>query len=130
MKVKNQIIVALANLGGASLTAGDIEATHAYKVIKFRRAVKSAFDEIAEKERDIINELGLEIGENGRLQGEDEKIRKFTELQKALYEDESEMDCKTIPYEAWRELQKNNKGLQNPFIEDALEGVLWDAPEE
>lgn len=129
-KLKNNIIVALVNMGGTALTASTINVADAYKVIKFRRSLKKAFDDIADKERDILKDLGIEVGEGGKLSGDEEKIKRFSELQKALYEDQSEIESKTMPYETWHELQKENKPLQNPLIEDALEGILWEAPAE
>lgn len=129
-KLKNNIIVALVNMGGTALTASTINVADAYKVIKFRRSLKKAFDEIADKERDILKDLGIEVGEGGKLSGDEEKIKRFSELQKTLYEDQSEIESKTMPYETWHELQKENKPLQNPLIEDALEGILWEAPAE
>lgn len=129
-KLKNNIIVALVNMGGTALTASTINVADAYKVIKFRRSLKKAFDEIADKERDILKDLGIEVGDGGKLSGDEEKIKRFSELQKALYEDQSEIESKTMPYETWHELQKENKPLQNPLIEDALEGILWEAPAE
>lgn len=129
-KLKNNIIVALVNMGGTALTASTINVADAYKVIKFRRSLRKAFDDIADKERDILKDLGIEVGEGGKLSGDEEKIKRFSELQKTLYEDQSEIESKTMPYETWHELQKENNSLQNPIIEDALEGILWEAPAE
>ena len=131
MKIKNQLVLALVSNGVLNITATTLNASEAYKIIKFRRVVKKAFDELSEKEKDFIKDLGLEIGENGKLEGKEDDIKKFGEFQKALYEDDVELgDIKAMPYDAWHELQKENKALAIPFIEDELEGILWTAPEE
>ena len=129
MKIKNQLVLALVSNGVLGITATTLNASQAYKIIKFRREVRNAFDEMSEKEKDYINALGLEIGENGKLEGKEDDIKKFGEFQKALYEDEVELgDIKAMPYDAWHELQKENKALAIPFIEDGLEGIIWTAP--
>ena len=131
MKIKNQLVLALVSNGVLNITAITLDASEAYKIVKFRREVKKAFDELSEKEREFIRDLGLEIGENGKLEGKDEDIRKFGEFQKALYEDDAELgDIKAMPFDAWHDLQKENKVLAAAFIEDALENILWTAPEE
>ena len=131
MKIKNQLVLALVSNGVLNITATALNASQAYKIIKFRREVRKAFDELSEKEKDFIKDLGLEIGENGKLEGKEDDIKKFGEFQQALYEDEVELgDIKAMPYDAWHELQKENKALAIPFIEDGLENILWAAPEE
>lgn len=129
-KIKNRIIVALINAGCSNITAMTIEAAHAYKVIKFRRAILKAFEEIVEKEKELIRECSLEVGERGVLNGSPDDIKKFNELREELYTDESEIDSKTIPFESWHELQKENKCLVSAPVEDALEGILWETPTE
>lgn len=129
-KVKNNIIVSLANAGAMELTATTLPVEDAYKIVKFRRAIKKAFDEIAEREKEGIKDFNLEVLKDGKVNGKGEDIKKFIEFQKALYDDESELDCKTISYESWHMLQTENKGLQNAFIEDPLEGIFWETPNE
>lgn len=129
MKLKNNIIVALAQVGALNLNTTALEAAHAYKVIKFRRAVAKAFEELQEAEKGIIKDCGLEIAADGKLEGPDEAKAKFAKLQKELYEDEADLgDIKAIPFEQWHALKSENKGLANALVEDALEGVLWNAP--
>lgn len=129
MKIKNNVILALANVGGQNITASTISAEHAYKVIKFRRAISKAFEEIVAKEKELIKDCELEIGDGGKLSGKNEDIKRFGEIRQKLYEDESDLgDIKTVPFEAWHEIKKENKSLQNAFIEDSLEGIIWEAP--
>lgn len=131
MKLKNNIIVELALAGALNLNTTALDAAHAYKVIKFRRAVSKAFGELQEAEKGIIKDCGLEISAGGELEGEDEAKAKFAKLQEELYEDEADLgDIKAIPFGQWHALQQENKGLANAFVEDSLEGILWNAPEE
>lgn len=131
MKIKNNLLVILAQVGGLNITANNISAADAYKVIKFRRAVAKAFEALGEAEKAIIKDCGLEIAEKGELSGTDEAKAKFCKLQAELYNDEADLgDIKTITFESWHELKKENKALANAYVEDNLEGVLWNAPEE
>lgn len=131
MKLKNNIIIALVSNGALNITANDLDAGQAYKVIKFRRAIQKAFEALQEAEKAIITECNLEIGEKGILNGEDADKEKFGKLRTELYNDETEIgEVKSLPYADWHLLKKENKSLGNAYIEDNLEGVLWTAPEE
>ncbi len=131
MKLKNNIIVALAQVGCLNITANTLSAADGYKVIKFRRAVAKAFEALGEAERAIIKDCGLEIADKGELTGKDEDKAKFRKLQSELYADEADLgDIKAVSYESWHLLKNENKGLGNAFVEDSLEGGLWNAPEE
>ena len=131
MKIKNNLLVILAQVGGLNITANNLSAADAYKVIKFRRAVAKAFEALGDAEKAIIKDCGLEIVEKGELNGTDEAKAKFRKLQAELYNDEVDLgDIKTISFESWHELKKENKALANAYVEDNLEGVLWNAPEE
>lgn len=130
MKLKNNIIIALVSNGALNITANDLDAGQAYKVIKFRRAIQKAFEALQEAEKAIITECNLEIGEKGILNGEDADKEKLGKLRTELYNDETEIgEVKSLPYADWHLLKKENKSLGNAFIEDNLEGVLWTAPE-
>ena len=142
-------ILTLANAGILAITANDLDAAQAYKVLKFKKAVKKAFEAIIESEKDILKEAGIEDGqafdkernelrENGsnseRLAELDKQFSRFMELRNNLYNEEAQLDdCKVMPYEQFHLLQQENKDLKgkplNAF-EDLLEGVLWAAPEE
>lgn len=146
--MKNYDILNLQHLGVLAITANDLDAAHAYKVIGFKRAVKKAFDNIVEAEKEILKEVKIEdpqafdkerdelkkSGSNPeRLAELDKTFDRYNELRKKLYEEEVTLDCKTMPYEQFHILQKENKGM-NPkvlnILEEQLEGVLWAAPEE
>lgn len=67
------------------------------------------------------------------------KVKRYNEMNLELLKEEVTLDCKAMPYEDWRKLQVENSekemngkkvDLLPAFVEDALEGVLWVAPEE
>lgn len=146
--MKHIDILNLTNAGVLAITANDLDAAHAYKVLKFKKAVKKAFESIMESEREILKEAGIEdaaafdkerkeLIESGsnkeRLDELDKQLSRVIELRGNLYKEEVELDCKTIPFEQFHLLQRENKDLANKPLnafEDLLEGVLWEAPNE
>lgn len=141
-------ILNLSNAGILSITANDLDAAHAYKVLKFKKAVKKAFESIMESEREIIKEAGIEdaaafdkerkeLMESGsnpkRLEEMNKQLSRVLELRANLYKEEVELDCKVLPFEQFHALQRENKDLDHKpmnTFEDLLEGVLWEAPNE
>lgn len=128
--MKNYEIILLAQRNALKLDTTTLDSAHAYKVLKFRRAVQEAFKKLQEAEKDLIEQCKLTLDDKGMIQGEEESRKKFTEMQAELYKDEVAVETKTLPYEQWHELQKANKQLVDANVEDTLEGVLWVAPEE
>ena len=141
--MKNIDLLNLVNAGILGITANDLDASQAYKVLKFKRAVKRAFSDVAESERGLLSEVG--IADPGAFDKErqdctdperkaelDKTFDRFNELRKNLYEEEVKLDCKTLPFDAFHALQRENKAQKaaplNAF-EDVLEGVLWESPE-
>lgn len=141
-------IITLANAGILAITANDLDAAHAYKVLKFKKAIKKAFESIMESEREILKETGIEdavafdkerkeltvsASDKKRLEELNKQLSRVLELRDNLYKEEVELDCKTIPFEQFHALQQENKDLErkplNTF-EDLLEGVLWEAPND
>lgn len=141
-------ILNLTNAGILAITANDLDAAHAYKVLKFKKAVKKAFEGIMESEREILKEAGIEdavafdkerkeltvsASDKKRLEELNKQLSRVLELRDNLYKEEVELDCKTIPFEQFHALQQENKDLErkplNAF-EDLLEGVLWEAPND
>lgn len=141
-------ILNLANAGILSITANDLDAAHAYKVLKFKKAVKKAFEGIMESELEILKEAGIEdaaafdkerkeLIESGgnpkRLEEMNKQLSRVLELRANLYKEDVELDCKAIPFEQFHALQCENKDLDHKPLntfEDLLEGVLWEAPND
>lgn len=131
MKIKNNLIIALFQAGCLNIAANTEDANHAYSIIKFRRGLAKAFTALQEAEKGLVDECGLTISENGKIDGKKDDLEKFTKLRAALYGDESDIELgNPIPYAVWHELKKSYKGLSDPYIEDSLEGVFWVAPAE
>lgn len=146
--MRNNDIFNLATNGVLQISANDLDAAQAYKVLKFKRAVKKAFEDIAESEKELLKDAGIEDAvafdkerkelveskeNHERLTEMDKQFNRFLELRENLYNEEVGLDCKTIPFEQFHLLQKENKELKNKplnVFEDILEGVLWAAPEE
>lgn len=147
--MKNYDILNLVNAGTLAITANELGAEHAYKIHKFKKALRNAFDAIADSEKELLKEAGIEDGaafdkerkelrdskDNlERLAELDKQFERFSELRANLYNEDAKLESiKTMPFEAFHELQKENKGLDNKplnFFEELLEGVLWAEPDD
>lgn len=149
MKLKNYNIINLINNGLLQTTEHDVPAEDAYKSYKFRKAVKKAYEAIAEKEKELAQTAGVEEGKEAT----EEQLKRIGELRVELYNDESELDVIPMSWAGFHALANENKKTpvriptgekdenDNPkFItqnidifrafEDVLEGVLFKSPEE
>lgn len=146
--MKNFEIFNLVNREVLAITANELDAAHAYKVVKFKRAIRKAFEAISEAEKDFLKEAGIEdaqafdtereelIKTNAdpqRLAELNAKFERFSELRNKLFNDDAVLgDIKALPFDEFHVLQKENKDMKfkplNVF-EDILEGVLWVEPE-
>lgn len=146
--MKNIDIFNLANAGVLAISANDLDAAHAYKVMKFKRAVRKAFESLVSSEKDALKEAGIEDGvafdkeieelrktnaDKAKLEAMEKQLARFFELRQNLINEDADLgEIKTIPYEQFHLLQKENKNLPNKPLnafEDVLEGVLWDESE-
>ena len=145
--MKNIDIFNLANAGVLAISANDLDSAHAYKVMKFKRAIRKAFESLSDAEKDLLKEVGIEDGaafdkELARLRKNnsepekrkemEQKLSRYLSLREALFEEEVTLDCKTIPFEQFHILQKENKDINGKplnIFDDILEGVLWAEPE-
>lgn len=145
--MKNIDILNLANAGVLAISANDLDAAQAYKVMKFKRAIRKAFESLSDAEKELLKEVGIEDGsafdkELARLRKDDseqekrkeleQKLSRYLSLRDALFEEEVTLDCKTIPFEQFHILQRENKDINGKplnLFEDILEGVLWIEPE-
>ena len=57
--MKKGDIFNLVNSGILDITANLLDAAHAYKVVKFKRAIKNAFNGIVEAEKDMLAEVKI-----------------------------------------------------------------------
>lgn len=148
--MKNIDILNLANAGVFSISANTLDAAHAYKVIKFKSAVRKAAIAIDEDQRELAKEAGIEDpaafdkerAELSRTKTDPDRLEKLNAqferllaLRNKFYDEEVKLDgVKTIPYEQFFNLQRENKDLPGKPIDvyaDLLEGILWAGePEE
>ena len=151
MELEINKIIQLVNCGVLNTTEHDVPVADAYKASKFRRALKAAFDEVAERERTLAKEVGIE--DISKLaEAPEEKRKRFNELQGELYKDKIDLSgIKPMSYESFHALAKENRNTPTrlPAVdkdgketvatinvdvfrscEDLLEGILWVAPDE
>ena len=152
-------ILNLLNLGFGQVTNHNLPVEHAYKVVKMRKALSNAFESIQKDEEAIRKDAGIENPEEvdkelkTRRETEkrtpeqetkrkemNEKLNRFLALRSEMLNEEITLEgVKAMPYDAWHELQKENAekefngkklDLLSGYVEDTLEGVLWEAPKE
>lgn len=157
VKIKNFIIKNLVDNGLENTTDHDLSAAHAYKVFKFRDEVAKANKEMDErrmklvkdiigdgaefeKKRDELTKLTERTKEQQKeLDDLNSKLNKFNELYVELMNDESELNVKTIPFEEYHLLARENR--KTPIGKEAtidfftvfrsvLKGILWEEPTE
>lgn len=156
--MKKGELIFLVNSGVQIITNHELEPAHAYKVVKFRKAVAKAFDALAKDEEAIRTDAGIpdaaafdkelkELREaeyrtevqQARLDEMEAAIKRFLDLRSELMDEELALDCKALPYEEWHKLQNENKNKEingvkvdilSGYVEDILEDILWIAPKE
>ena len=155
MKLRNNIIVSLINLGVSATTEHDVPVKDAYKAYAFRHAIEKSHKEFEDKRQGLVKSAGIEDGqkfddrmkelrkldklsdkEKKELAEMEEKLKKFQELYTELLNDESEIgDIKVMSYESYHALAKENRGKEGKpdifsIMQSELEGKLWEAPKE
>ena len=169
-KVKNYLIKNLSESGLENTTDHELSAAHDYKVFKFRDEVAKAFKAQEDKRQKLIKDIlgdGSEFSKRSkeladkkdRTETEQkeydeimEKLKKFNELYSELLNDETELDIKTIPFDEYHTLSRENRRTEvqvlagqdeqgNPKYESrivdffamfrpALKDILWVEPKE
>lgn len=118
MKLKNNIIKSLVENGLDNTTDHDLSAAHAYKVFKFKDEVAKAYKEIEDKRQKLVKDVLGEDFETKRKETKEgtkeyeelnEKFQKFIGLYNELMNDETELNIKTIPFEEYHLLSRENK---------------------
>lgn len=172
MKVKNYLIKNLVENGIEGTTTHDIPAKAAYAVWNFQDQVVKANKAIEEKRMGLIVSAGIKDGAeiekrrkelkaiDSRSEEEEKelieirgKINKFAELYAQLMNDESELEVKSISFEDYHALSRENRAIPVPVpmdeldkdgnpkmrtvtidfytvFQNVLKDVLWAAPEE
>lgn len=156
--MKNKDITTLVRAGLLSMSSHDLPATEAFKAVRLKMAVQEAFSALAEAERRILSECGIESVEkhNARQQelsagtrlteAEQAELDRLTEMTRrvnamtaALREEEVNLNVKTVDYGTWRTLQNENRAVNvdgqavdilGGYAELLLHGVFWTDPVE
>ena len=156
--MKKQDILTLVNAGALSATQHELSSAHSYKVFKFKSNLRKALTALQEAENDLQKECGIEDGqafderlaelrkleapteaETKELEEMNAKLLSYIEQQRELYNEDIDLDVKTMPYEEWCKLQNENKAVEingtkhdvfSGYVEELLLDVLWKAPEE
>ncbi len=149
--MKYSEIITLVNGSIINATAHDADSSHAYKFLKLRKKVDSLFNEYIEKEKSLMKECGLEEGK--KIEDNDrDKAKRYFEMRKELLDEEVVLDgIKTVPYDVWVELQRENRAktvkkrvfvngkemerdevvdILSGKVELLLEDIFWKAPED
>ncbi len=149
MELEINKIIQLVNSGVLNTTEHDVPVEDAYKASKFRRELKAALEEVAEREKVLAKEAGIADLQKFSEAPEDARKR-FLELRAELYKDSIDLPgIKPMSYASFHALAKENRSIpaQVPAFdkdgketiatikvdvfrncEDILEGVLWVAP--
>lgn len=158
MKLKNNIIISLVNLGISTTTEHDVPVKDAYKAYAFRHAIEKAHKDLDERRQGLVKSAGIEDGqkfdermkelrklkkennlseeEKGELAEMEGKLKKFNDLYNELLADETELEgVKVMAYESYHALAKENRGKEGKpdifsILQGELEGILWEAPKE
>ena len=155
----NQNVITLLNMGFSQVTNHTLPVEHAYKVVKMRKALSEDYEKFAKDEEALRKDAGIEnaveldkeldeLRKNEKRTKEQEKrlkemedmLKRYHEMRNELLKSEAKLEgVKAMPYDAWHLLQKENAekviggkavDLLPGFVEDMLEGILWNAPEE
>lgn len=147
----NELLNAVQNSNGAILALENktLSLPHAYKVIKLRKTLKSAFDKFLADEQALLEEVGVsdanafdarqkELQEKDKLSKEEKseleemnaKIQRYIGLRRELLAESIGLsEIKAMPYDEWFRLKAENPSITID-IEDALMGIAWSEPEE
>lgn len=142
--IKNGNILQIVNLGILDIDYSCIESENGYKVFKTLRAIKNAAKEIDSQRAEIVkqhitDEELAKMREYEDAKGEKrenlispeeyasgtEKINAATKEISHLFDDETTIDVRPIPFKAYFELKKANKEKLNNAMDDILEDILW-----
>ena len=159
--MKKQDVINLINFGVLHVSAHELGPEHSYKVFHMKRTFEKASRAISDEQDAILKSVGIDeafrqkaadinkklLGKEALTIEEREWLDSATELQQdadklireMLKSDIKIGELKAIPFEIWRELQKENRAKTiNDKVVDILGGpaeilladIFWKAPEE
>ena len=149
--MKKLDIINLVNAGVPGITGLTLDGKHAYKVLKFRRALLAAHDQIRDEFAAIFKEAGIEDpqafdkeraelrekakpytdagkeipGDTGeRLMKAEATFAHYKALEGEMLKEEVKLDCVPMPYEDFHALQKENEKTCPALAHGYIEDVL------
>lgn len=151
--MKNIEILNLKELGMLSVTAHCLNSSEAYKVVLFRRSLRSALESISKAEQELLGVIGIEdpaafdakLRKLRSMKNQDEamseiadleaRLEKYLSLREKMMSDEAPDLFKPLfPYEQWKRLQDENcRNGHDPLsgqAEDLLHDIMWVDPDE
>lgn len=143
--MKNSDIIAAVQGGFLQSTANTLPASEAYKHGKLRRALKKAYEALAEAQKEMIKDEGVEdynalLKEYAEKKSDEAKVKieRIGELLAKSGEDDTPLEgVVPLSWENWHALRaenaaKGSDGKQDLIpnaVEDALLGIGWKEPE-
>lgn len=165
--MRNLDIWKLHVLGLQAATSHDVSPAHAYKLTRLKKEVREAVKKIVDAEQEILKDEGVnledpaateskikdmrkkmsELTSDQKKEYDDLKVRydRYKGMHDALMEDDTPLEgIKSMPYDAWHQLQAENRSKKvvmngravpgvdifSGELEFILEDVLWKAPED
>lgn len=154
--MKNLDLIILINAGILNITNNDLPAASAYKVVKLRNVLSKAFEKLQELERDLLKDKNIDDpqkfsqeietlrNKEDKTEEDEAKLKELTEkfddyinARTEFLNDDTPLEgIKTISYEDWHTLRKENRPkdgnneILNNYVESILENVFWKAPED
>lgn len=142
--IKNGSIIQLVNLGILDIDYSCVEPENGYKVFKTLRSIKNAAKEIDEQRAEIVKQhitdeeltkmrqyaAAKDKSGEGIISQEEyaagtEKLDAATNEIAHLFEDDTKIDVRPIPFTSYFSLKKANKEKMNNAVDELLEDILW-----
>lgn len=142
--IKNGSIIQLVNLGILDIDYSCVEPENGYKVFKTLRSIKNAAKEIDAQRTEIVKQhitdeelmkmrqyaAAKDKSGDGIISQEEyaagtKKLDAATNEIEHLFDDETKIDVRPIPFASYFGLKKANKDKMNNIVDDLLEDILW-----
>lgn len=122
----NNDIMTLANGGFLTATAHCLPVEHFYKFHKFRRSVDKALNALAESQKALMRDCGIEPGDIEKA--DKEKIDRFNEANAKILAEDAGVEVKArIPFDLFKAFYDENGSLfANIQVETAVLDNLFE----
>lgn len=155
--MKYSDVINLMNSGIQSISSRTLDIGDAYIVVKFKSAIKKAFEQYREKEEAMFKEAGIndpqsffqkhrelkgkvnkDVVDLGLIKENEGKIERFNSLQAIAEKENVDLGLTArLNFDSWRLLVDVNKDIKTNYgaellsvFEADLEGVLWEIEDQ